>query len=556
MSPPAEPAVVARRTLFEIEREKRWRVWLLFALLVAMVAVGVWIACLIVAVAFYVSFPVVDTVGWVLRPRVILLILGVSLGLSVLYWFSSQIGARGRLLRALRCVPLDPGDRYHQRLANIVEEMRLATGAPRIECRTVPTLGLNAFAFSDLRGAGVIGVTEGALSRLSRQQLEAVVAHEFAHVLSGNYVTVTVSCLLFGVYSALGEELEEGMMATASTRAVPVAFGALLLRGWLWVLQLASSLTTAALSRERERHADLAAVRYTRDPLSLAEALRIISRHPGGAGSIPEGLAPLCIRQTDEPRGRLLGLRRDTHPPIGERIDALLALAHVSPSEFERQIDEAGEHFDKREHWAAPPAAEGGSRRGLDELLPGASGVAAPAAWAAAAAPAAQATVASLLAPPPVASLLVPPRPLGRTEAAPSGDGHAVACPVCGHSLEPADYEGMLLRVCRGCGGRLATEEQIRRIVARREVGFTSDQQHLADVLAATGDQLRRAARLARGKAGVAPIPCPQCGKTMMRAHYNYEHAVEVDRCFICGLVWFEKDELEVLQILTERATG
>ena len=377
MSPPSRPAGTARRTLFEIEREKRWRVWLLFALLVGMVAAGVWIACLIVAVAFYVSFPVVDTVGWVLRPQVILLILGTSLGVSVLYWFSSQIGARGRLLRALHCKPLDPGDRYHQRLANIVEEMRLATGAPRIECRTVPTLGLNAFAFSDLRGAGVIGVTEGALSRLSRQQLEAVVAHEFAHVLSGNYVTVTVSCLLFGVYSALGEELESAMMATASTRAAPVAFGALFLRGWLWVLQLASSITTAALSRERERHADLAAVRYTRDPLSLAEALRIISRHPGGAGSIPEGLAPLCIRQTGEPRGTLFGLHRDTHPPIGERIDALLALAHVSPSEFERQIDQAGERFDRREHWAAPPAAEGGPRRGLDELLPGASAPAA-----------------------------------------------------------------------------------------------------------------------------------------------------------------------------------
>ena len=456
--------------------------------------------------------------------------------MSVLYWFSSQIGARGRLLRALHCKPLDPGDRYHQRLANIVEEMRLATGAPRIECRTVPTLGLNAFAFSDLRGAGVIGVTEGALSRLSRQQLEAVVAHEFAHVLSGNYVTVTVSCLLFGVYSALGEELESAMMATASTRAAPVAFGALFLRGWLWVLQLASSITTAALSRERERHADLAAVRYTRDPLSLAEALRIISRHPGGAGSIPEGLAPLCIRQTGEPRGRLLGLHRDTHPPIGERIDALLALAHVSPSEFERQIDQAGEHFDKREHWAAPPAAEGGPRRGLDELLPGAGPRRLPGGGGR----------RSLAREAPVASLLAPPRPAG----------HAASCPVCGHSLEPADYEGMLLLVCRGCGGRLAAEEQIRRIVARREVGFTSDQQHLADVLAANGDQLRRAARLARGKTGVAPIPCPQCGRTMMRAHYDYEHAVEVDRCFVCGLVWFEKDELEVLQILTERATG
>ena len=90
----------------------------------------------------------------------------------------------------MHCEPLDAGDRYHQRLANIVEEMRIATGSPRIECVTVRTLGLNAFAFSDLHGGGVIGVTEGALARLSRQQLQGVVAHEFAHVLSGTYVTV------------------------------------------------------------------------------------------------------------------------------------------------------------------------------------------------------------------------------------------------------------------------------------------------------------------------------------------------------------------------------
>ena len=539
----AEPG---RRTLFEIEREKRWRVWLLFGVLVGMIAVAVWVACLIVAVAFYVSFPVVDTVGWVLRPTVILTIAGVSLGVAALYWFASQIGARARLLRALHCRPLDPDDRYHQRLANIVEEIRIATGAPRVECRVVPALGLNAFAFSDLRGAAVIGVTEGALSRLSRQQLQAVVAHEFAHVLSGNYVTVTVSCLLFGVYSALGDELEETMLASASSRAAPVAVGALLLRGWLWVLQTASDVMAAALSRERELHADLAAARYTRDPLSLAEALHIIGRHPGGAGSIPEGLAPLCIRQTGGPRGRLLGLRRDSHPPIGERVSALLALAHVSPDEFGRQTELAGERFAGREHWAAPPAAEGGPRRGLSAVLPSADVAGArPGVGGAAPARGAAGPRGAGTGSPAVASLVAPARELA-----------SLRCPSCGHGLEPADYEGMRPLVCRGCGGRLASGDMVKRILARREMGFTADQEHLARVLAATGDQLRRAVYLARGKPGVTLLPCPRCGRLMVRAHFSYQHAVEVDRCFVCDLIWFEKDELEALQILSEGETG
>jgi len=51
-------------------------------------------------------------------------------------------------------------------------------------------------------------------------------------------------------------------------------------------------------------------------------------------------------------------------------------------------------------------------------------------------------------------------------------------------------------------------------------------------------------------------IACPKCAKTMMRRHFSYEHAVEIDYCSICDLFWFEKDELEALQIIAERQAG
>jgi len=509
----------ARRTLFDIEREKRWRVWLLFALLVAMVFVAAWVACFIVTFSLFLSFPVVDTFTWVFTLKGIGLILSVALAGSLLYWFSSRLGARGRLLRAMHCEPLDSGDRYHQRLANIVEEMRIATGGPRIECFTVRTIGLNAFAFSDLHDEGVIGVTEGALARLSRQQLQSVVAHEFGHILSGSYVTVTVSCLLFGIYSELGDRLEEAALATGSTRAAPLALVAILLRGWLWVLQLASSVTNSALSRERERQADLAAARYTRDPLSLAEALRIISRHPGGAGYIPEGLAPLCIRDTQSRIPWLFGSRRTTHPPIGERVNVLLALANVSPEDFAQQVDTAAETFDKREHWTAAPVAGAATRRIGVETTGAVLGEA------------------------------------GSAPAAPPATG-AMTCPSCGAGLSQAGYEGLLVAVCPSCGGRLVSTPEVSKILARREVAFSDEQQRLAELLTAGGDQLRRAALLARGRPGVDLIACPKCAKTMVRRHFSYEHAVEIDYCSICDLFWFEKDELEALQMLVERQAG
>jgi Zn-dependent protease with chaperone function/Zn-finger nucleic acid-binding protein len=535
-----------RRTIFEIEREKRWRVWLLFALLVGVVFVGIWVVCLIVGLCVALGVPGVDLLAWLLTPRIVGAVLGLSVVGSLLYWFVSQRGARDRLVRALHCKPLDPDDRYHQRLANIVEEMRIATGGPHIECLTVGTLGLNAFAFSDLRGGGVIGVTEGALARLSRQQLEAVVAHEFGHILSGNYVTVTVACLLFGIYSQLGDELEDVALASAMSRTAPLAVGAITLRGWLWVLEQASAVTNAALSRERERQADMAAARYTRDPLSLAEALHVISQHPGGAGYIPEGLAPLCIRATQRDPGRWVGWR-STHPPLQERIGLLLALAHVSPEDFGRQVDKAAENFTAREHWAVDPAAGGAGRRiGLD-------------------------TAGAFLAPAGIAPLATAPTPAGAETPGAPGVSRApvhlgersrlpvaagMPCPRCGAGLQRIDYEGVRIASCPACGGHLASAAQVSKTLARREAGFNDEQQHLADQLAASGDALRRAALLSRGKPAADLVACPKCAKNMMRRLFNYEYAVEIDYCRICDLFWFDRNELEALQLLAERETG
>ena len=41
----------------------------------------------------------------------------------------------------------------------------------------------------------------------------------------------------------------------------------------------------------------------------------------------------------------------------------------------------------------------------------------------------------------------------------------------------------------------------------------------------------------------------------MMRRHFSYDEAVEIDYCSLCDLYWFEKDELEVLQVIVEKET-
>ena len=181
---PAADAIRRFRRL-EVRRERRSRRLLLFALLLGIAVLAV--AMLAMICSFVLSF--FEPLGLIAGGNYGLLAVVCTLGSAMLaaasYWFLAQMDARTRLLAAMHGQPPDPGDRYHKRLIDIVEELRLASGQHQVGCVVVPTTGMNAFAFSDLHGGGMVGVTEGALSRLSRDQLESVVAHEFAHIVSG-----------------------------------------------------------------------------------------------------------------------------------------------------------------------------------------------------------------------------------------------------------------------------------------------------------------------------------------------------------------------------------
>lgn len=130
------------------------------------------------------------------------------------------------------------------------------------------------------------------------------------------------------------------------------------------------------------------------------------------------------------------------------------------------------------------------------------------------------------------------------------------SCPACGNTLRSLEYEGMTVLACGGCGGRLVPARSVARILARREVGFDDGQLARAAYTEAEGDHLRRTAVLSRGRHELPLTPCPLCGRTMMRRHYDLQYAVEIDICLVCDRLWFEKDELEVLQLLVEGRVG
>jgi Zn-dependent protease with chaperone function/Zn-finger nucleic acid-binding protein len=537
---------IRRFRRLEVRRERRSRRLLLFALLLGMAVFTV--AVLAAVVSLVLSF--FEPLGALAGGNYGLFAVGLTVGLSLLaagsYWFLAQMDARKRLLAAMHAQPPDPSDRYHKRLMDIVEELRLASGQHQVECVVVPTTGMNAFAFSDLHGGGVVGVTEGAVSRLSRDQLEAVVAHEFAHIVSGSHTTATVACLLFGIFADDEKVVPGGpdVNVYGAQAAAAGAVGVALAWAFLALMRFGATIVSGALSREREYEADQAAARYTRDPLSLAMALRTIGLSPSG-GYIPPGLAPLCIRDESAGGGRL-SRQAASHPPLEKRITALLALANVKSSDFEAQARQMDKAAAAKQHLERPPAPVAVppvfAALALGDVM--------PAAASAGMAPImASAGIAPVAAPTGAAQPAATGSPAPQAHAA-SGAAHA--CPSCGAVLAPADYEGVRILACGRCGGRWVTTADVARIVARREVTFTADQRRLAEDLAARGIELRKAAASGALRAPEGLRACPTCGTSMIRRLYSYDFSIDIDYCARCDSFWFDRDELEVLQVLAE----
>ena len=533
-------------TLFQVERDARWRIWALFGLLVVVMS-----ACLAPLSVLLAMLPHLEQRGtsfsnayWAypglgavtgLRALGEVVVVTVVLGLAVaaVAWFATQLNVRDQLLRALRATPLDPHDTYHHRLANVVDELRIAAGLSQLDPIVIRALTVNAVSFTDPHGPACVGVTEGALSRLSRPQLQAVVAHEVAHVASRDCVVATRACLLF-----LGVRRIAGTYGKGATIAVvagylaicfaylmplaPVAIGmfwcvvALLVwtAVWLsfWIATAGASVVDLALSRQREYAADAAAVRFTGDPASLAEALQMIEWQQAAAPAVSPALASLSIAPAGA--GRASGWRRrfETHPPLAARIERLQALAHQQgQSLWERRI-EVERRVKAREHAVPARAARGRA----DRLVAAADA--------------------------------------------------AAVCPRCGGALHELVYEGSAVIECPVCGGVGATGPQVEAILARRDWGFTPEQLRMADVFERLHGAARRQDALADGARRprfslswaveeAEASSCPLCEEPMRRAPWSLAYPLPAEYCAGCDLHWFDRDELEVLQILVERQT-
>ena len=236
-----------------------------------------------------------------------------------------------------RLVASATSDLQERRLLNIVEEMALASG---VACPRVYVLDqedtINAFAAGYHQNEAVVAVTRGTIARLTRDELQGVIGHEFSHILNGDMrLNIKLIGVLFGIQmiAGFGELLMEIGARSGSSRGrddkgasaqfMLIVIGALLYAvGYIGIFF--GRLIKSAVSRQREFLADASAVQFTRNADGIGGALRKI----GGLGRGKESGSRIANSHAEQFSHLFLAAARPkfltglfaTHPPLEERL--------------------------------------------------------------------------------------------------------------------------------------------------------------------------------------------------------------------------------------------
>jgi heat shock protein HtpX len=256
-------------------------------------------------------------------------------------WYSWRHGAERVLWATGAWELIEPATPEQKQLVNVVEEMAIASGLPPPRVWIVPDPDPNAFATGRDAATASIAVTEGLLAKLTRDELQAVVAHEMAHVRN---LDVRLMTLLAGMVGAiallsdgLGRTIGRGSRAVGrrSSGGKGNPLGIIILVLWLLTLVVApviSRILAMSVSRKREYLADATGAQLTRNPMALASALEKLEASGDPTRAISQGAAHLCI--VDPSPGLMSGREGfladfvASHPPIRRRIIRLRGMGY------------------------------------------------------------------------------------------------------------------------------------------------------------------------------------------------------------------------------------
>ena len=245
----------------------------------------------------------------------------------------------------------------HPQLFNVVEEMKIAASLPAMpKVYIIDTPAPNAFATGRKPEKCAIAVTAGLLTRLNRDELQGVVAHEMSHIANRDILFMTFAGIMLGsimllsrifLYSGRGRGSRRiDSRKSSGGGGVPIV--AIIAIIFAILAPILAHFLYMAISRQREYLADASAVRLTRYPEGLASALDKISRSSDDMPNVNKVTAPLYISNPLRAKGKQATDLGSTHPPIEERIRILRAMSHsVDLNEYQKAYQKVTGKADK-----------------------------------------------------------------------------------------------------------------------------------------------------------------------------------------------------------------
>ena len=269
--------------------------------------------------------------------------LAVGVGLAAVLTWVSYAQADAIALRATNAHPA-PIAQFGQ-LHNVVEAMAVAAGIPKPRVFVVNDPAPNAFATGKDPEHASVTVTTGLLQKMSRDELEGVVAHELAHIRNYDIRVMTVAVATAGAIAVITDHFWRMMYFGAvfgSGRRRDDRDGgggnvfAIIAMVFVAILApLAAALLKAAISRKRESLADASAVSFTRYPAGLRRALEKLDADSTVVQKTSHATSHLWIESPDDReqgnRGAKVNEMFNTHPPLRDRINILRRMEGLEP---------------------------------------------------------------------------------------------------------------------------------------------------------------------------------------------------------------------------------
>lgn len=275
----------------------------------------------------------------------------IGIAIAVVIWFGMFLTAyfAGDKIALQSAGAVQIKKEQNPMLYNVVEEITIAAGLPKIpDIYVIDDASPNAFACGRNPQVASVAVTTGLLSKLNREELQGVIAHELSHIKNYDILFMLYAGVFLGAIVMISEGFIRSTMYSSrrSSRSSSDSGGQaiimLIALVFMILAPIMAQLLYFAVSRKREYLADACSAQFTRNPVGLANALYKISTSSSPMANVTKASAPMYIVNPlnfDKVTRKLNDLS-STHPSTKERIAILTKMAGADLTKYDLAFKE------------------------------------------------------------------------------------------------------------------------------------------------------------------------------------------------------------------------